>query len=508
MQRRNFLQSSSILGSGLLLPATLWGQSAQETSPLNIPPLLSGELSDNRQRYQLNVRSGISEFFPGVSTPTFGFNGSFLGPTLSLRRDSAVTLSVNNGLEEPTTVHWHGLHVPAAADGGPHQIVEPGASWDAVFRVNQEAGTFWYHSHMLHRTGEQVYKGLAGMLIIDDDNSRALDIPSDYGVDDIPLIIQDRNFNTDGSFRYTSMPMDSMLGLFGNTILVNGTVNPHFVATTSKLRFRLLNGSNARTYNLAFSDGREMQQLACDGGFLPSPVPMRRIELAPGERCEVVADFSDGQEVNLISLPMAADSPFRTTGMMGNMHTMNQQQFQILTIRPQSNLSLSANLPAVLSRYREIDENSADRLRQFTLSMSMGMGMMGRGRGGGGANRGRGRMGGMNSMFSINGAAMDMDVINERIPVGSTEIWELYNDSPMMHPFHIHHGQFRILGSNNRAIPDHEQAYKDTVKVGPGQRVRFLMTFENYADPELPYMYHCHILEHEDAGMMGQFVVE
>lgn len=361
----------------------------------------------------------------------------------------------------------------------------------------------------MEKTGEQVYKGLAGMLIIDDDNSDSLELPSEYGVDDIPLVIQDRNFNADGTFRYTSMRMDSMLGLFGNTIMVNGTVNPHFVATTRKLRFRFLNGSNARTYNLAFSDGREMQQLACDGGFLASPVTMRRIELAPGERCEVVADFSDGQAVNLISLPMAADSPFRTTGMMGNMHTMNQQQFQILAIRPQSSLAVSPALPAELSSYREIDESMADRVRQFTLSMTMGMGMMGRGRGRGGGRGGRGRMGsGMGDMFTINGESMDLEVINERIPIGSTEIWELYNDSPMMHPFHIHHGQFRILSSDNRAIPDHEQAYKDTVKVGPGQRVRFLMTFENYADSELPYMYHCHILEHEDAGMMGQFVVE
>lgn len=136
MQRRNFLQSSAILGSGLILPSSLRGQSDQETSPLNIPPLLTGDSSDNRQRYQLNVRSGTSEFFPGISTPTFGINGDFLGPTLRLRRDDDVTLRVNNQLDEPTTIHWHGLHVPAAADGGPHQVVDAGTSWDAVFRVN------------------------------------------------------------------------------------------------------------------------------------------------------------------------------------------------------------------------------------------------------------------------------------------------------------------------------------------------------------------------------------
>jgi len=486
-----------------LLPHYLWAQSDAETNPLRIPPLLTGERSGNRQRYQLDVRSGASEFFPGFSTPTYGINGDFLGPTLRLRRDDEVTISVNNQLDEATTLHWHGLHVPAAADGGPHQVIEPGSSWNANFHVNQEAGTFWYHSHLLGLTGEQVYKGLAGMLQIEDDNSSSLELPSEYGVDDVPLIIQDRNFNADGSFRYMNTPMESMLGAFGNTVMVNGTISPRFEPATQKVRFRLLNGSNARTYNLAFSDGREMQQLACDGGFLEAPVTMRQIELAPGERCEVVADFSDGQPVDLISLPMAADSPFRTTGMMGNMHTMNQVRLQVLAIRPQGNRQSSAALPSVLSSLPAIDSDSADRMRQFTLSMPMGMGMMGRGRGG------RGGMGrGMGSMLTINGAPMDMETINERVPVGSTEIWEIYNDSMMMHPFHIHHGQFRIVSSNNRAWPAHEQAYKDTVKVGPGQRVRVLMKFEDYADPELPYMYHCHILEHEDAGMMGQFVVE
>ena len=527
MHRRQFLETSGILGSGLLLPATLWGQSL-DSNPLNIPALLMGERSGNRQRYQLDVRSGETEFFPGISTSTFGINSDFLGPTLRLRRDDEVTLAVNNQLDESTTLHWHGLHVPAAADGGPHQVVEPGASWNANFHVNQEAGTFWYHSHLLGKTGEQVYKGLAGMLLIEDENSNSLEIPNEYGVDDIPLIIQDRNFNADGSFRYMNTPMESMLGVFGNTVMVNGTINPRFELGTdkirshpNKIRFRLLNGSNARTYNLTFSDGREMHQLACDGGFLESPVSMRQIELAPGERCEIVVDFSDGAPVDLISIPMAADSPFRTTGMMGNMHTMNQVRLQILSIQPQANRENSPAIPSRLTTLPEIDPGSADRIRQFTLSMGMGMGMMmGRGRGGdrggdrGGGGRGggpgnRGRMGGgMGSMHRINGEAMDMATINERVPVGSTEIWEIENNSMMMHPFHIHHGQFRIVDSNNRAWPAHEQAYKDTVKVGPGQRVRVLMKFEDYADPELPYMYHCHILEHEDAGMMGQFVVE
>ena len=503
MQRRRFLTNSALLGGGLALPLTTLGQSASsETNELRIPPLLDGTMDQGRRHYALNMQAGNTEFFSGVDTATLGLNGNFLGPTVRLRRDEQVTLSVNNSLDEPSTLHWHGLHVPAAADGGPHQVIPPGTQWDANFKVDQDAGTFWYHSHLEGRTGEQVYRGLAGMMLIEDETSRSLELPSEYGMDDIPLVIQDRNFNADGSFRYTTSRMDSMLGLFGNTVMVNGTVNPHFVPTTRKVRFRILNGSNARTYNLVFSDNREMQQIACDGGFLTSPIAMRRLELAPGERCEIVADFSDGQPVNLISLPIADDSPFRTTGMMGNMHTMNQQRLHIMAIRPQSSLAASPDVPMALGSMPPMEPDSANRLREFTLTMGMGMGGMGRGRGGGG------RMGGMGSMFAINGKAMDMNRIDERIPVGSTEIWEIRNESMMMHPFHIHHGQFRIISSNNREWPEHEHAYKDTVKVGPGQRVRILMKFDDFADSELPYMYHCHILEHEDAGMMGQFVVE
>jgi len=507
MLRRRFLQNTAVLGGGLAIPLTTTGQAGStDTNALRIPPLLTGTMERGRRRYALTMQSGNSEFFSGVTTPTLGLNGDFLGPTLRLRRNEQVTLSVNNTLNEPSTLHWHGLHVPAAADGGPHQVIEAGTQWDANFLMDQDAGTFWYHSHLERHTGEQVYRGLAGMLQIEDENSSSLELPAEYGVDDIPVILQDRNFNADGSFRYTASRMDSMLGLFGNTIMVNGTINPHFIPTTRRVRFRVLNGSNARTYNLSFSDNREMQQIACDGSFLESPIAMRRLELAPGERCEIVADFSDGRPVDLMSLPIDADSPFRTIGMMANMHTMNQQRFHIMAIRPQSNLAASPTVPSLLTSLPPLEPDSADRLRQFTLTMSMGMGRMGRGGGGGG--RGMGGMGGMGSMFAINGKAMDMNRIDERVPVGSTEIWEISNESMMMHPFHIHHGQFRIISNNNRAWPAHEHAYKDTVKVGPGQTVRVLMKFEDYADPERPYMYHCHILEHEDAGMMGQFVVE
>ena len=201
-----------------------------------------------------------------------------------------------------------------------------------------------------------------------------------------------------------------------------------------------------------------------------------------------------------LRIPVLAISPWLPRGMMRNMFSMNNQSMQILAIEPQSALQNSAALPAMLGTVPHVDAGSADRPRQFTLTMMMGMGM---GRGGG-----RGGQGMAGGNFFINNTRMDMDVINHRIPVGSTEVWRITNDSMMMHPFHVHHNQFSIISRNNRPAPLWERALKDTVKIAPGETVEIAMRFENFADPENPYMYHCHILEHEDNGMMGQFVVE
>lgn len=509
MKRRTFLEVAGLAGSGLLVPGWSRAQGGPGSNPLAIPALLGGEVENGRRHYRLQAQRGVSRFFPDLTTPTFGYNGNYLGPTLRLRDGEDVTIHVRNALGEPTTTHWHGLHVPARADGGPHIVIQDGETWSPEFRVMEHAGTFWYHSHLLHKTGEQVYQGLAGMIIVDDDESANLALPWEYGVDDIPLVIQDRRFNQDGSFQYVSAHSDIMTGVFGNTMLVNGTHDPYFVPTTSRVRFRLLNGSNARTYNLAFSDGRPFHQLSCDGGFLDAPFQMKLVELGPAERCDIVVDVSDGRPVNLISLPMAADSPYQPRGMMRNMHPTNNEQLQILAIRPQSQLTRSESLPAALVPMVRFEERGIDDTRRFTLSMAMGMGMGGRmmrGPGGGGGGRGM-MMGGGGDQFFINNQGMDMSVINESIPMGTTEIWEIVNDSMMMHPFHVHHGQFQVLDRNGRPVHHHEMGYKDTVKVGPGETVRIVMTFDHFSDAELPYMYHCHILEHEDNGMMGQFVV-
>ena len=514
MDRRQILKllGSTLAGSaaGVLTP----GAFAQYgTNPLWIPPLLPGDPRQGRRHYDLRLAPGSRRFLPGLSTPTLGINGDYLGPTLRMAAGDAVTMHVNNRMGEPTTLHWHGLHVPVIADGGPHQVINPGDTWEPGFSILQKGGTFWYHSHLLDYTGDQVYRGLAGMIIIDDEKTRQEGLPGRYGVDDIPLVVQDRLFAPDGSFQYVRMHSDIMTGMFGDTILVNGTVSPFFTPETDKVRFRLLNGSNARTYTFAFSDGRPFSMIASDGGLLSAPVSLNGLELAPAERAEVVVDFSDGNPVDLVSLPMAADSSNNARGMMRNMHPMNSRGFDILAIRPQSRRDSSPALPAMLTEIRPMAESEAVVERRLVLSMAMGMGMGmggGTGRGGPGAGgMGRRGMGGgmMGGDFFINGEPMNMGVINQHVIMGDTEIWEIANDSMMMHPFHIHHGQFRILSRNGQRPPLQEMGYKDTVKVGPGETVRFIMKFENFSDARRPYMYHCHILEHEDNGMMGQFIV-
>jgi len=480
-------------------------QPIESGNPLKIPPLDEGLLSDGVRQFELTMQSGSSIFLPGMTTETMGINGNYLGPTLHYRRNENVALQIHNRIGEPTTLHWHGFHVPASEDGGPYQEIAMGDTWNPQYQVLQPAGTYWYHSHALHKSAEQVYRGLAGMIIVDDANQE-LNLPSTYGEDDIPLIVQDRKFNNDGSFNYGVDYEDSVMGTHGDTILVNGTWQPYFAPSNRLVRFRLLNAANARTFTFAFSDGREFYQIASDGGLLNSPAPMSKMVLAPAERGEILVDFSDGREVTLISQAMASSFPDFPGAMSEMMRSLNAQSFEILNIRPQQSLSGQVLLPGRMETIIPPTGIITEVTRQFRLSMGAGT-RSGEDRGPGtGSRNGRGGGNG-GGHFAINGRVMEIDYINETIPLYSTEIWELTNNSPMMHPFHIHHGLFQVLDRNGELPPMNERGWKDTVRVNPGELVRIVMRFEDFADADNPYMYHCHILEHEDSGMMGQFLV-
>jgi FtsP/CotA-like multicopper oxidase with cupredoxin domain len=495
--RRSFLAAGAAIAAGVAgtypsRSANHLGRSARR--PLRIPPLLDARTQG--QAIALSVLEGTEEFFPGRLSETFGYNGSYLGPTLRMHRGDDVQVEVANSLAEATTVHWHGLIVPAQLDGGPHQLIAPGATWRPVLPVRQPAATLFYHSHVHGETARQVYRGLAGVLIVADDAEAALDLPSEYGVDDIPLVLQDRRFEN-GRLVLPSGMMTLMEGSRGDTLLVNGTPDAFVRVPPRRIRLRLVNGSNARIYRLSFDDGRAFHWIATDGGLLEAPVEMRALTLAPGQRAEILVDFSGGGSA---TLETAADANLPMMGMMGRARaSLASGRQAVLEIEAGAPGAAPIPMPARLAERAE--PSRAVKRRHFVLDMGMG-GMAGGGMRGGGM-MGRGMMGGgmMGGGMGINGRAFDMARVDERVRLGDTEVWEVSGEM-MAHPFHVHGVHFEVLSRGGARPGVLDQGLKDTVLVQ--EPVELLVRFTQPA-VAAPFMYHCHILEHEDNGMMGQY---
>lgn len=442
------------------------------TNELVIPPLAPSRVVDGTRVFELTAQEGTTEFRQGVQTETWGFNGSYLGPTLRAERGERVAVEFTNELGEPTSVHWHGMHLPAAMDGGPHQEVEPGATWRPTWEIDQPAASLWYHPHPHGVTEEHVYRGLAGMFLLDDDASRAAALPQEYGVDDVPVIVQDKAFDDDGQLELSDNGSEP--GTLGGTVLANGTVGAYHEVTTERVRLRLLNGSTARTYQLGFQD-RDMELVATDGGLLDTPVTLEQVRLAPGERAEVVVRLEPGETTRLHSFEADLGGVVVPFAMGGN------DAFDVLELRAADQLTRSpepAWEPSVHAAQDALHEDSAAATRTFELDDRQ-----------------------------INGRRMDMGRIDEVVTEGDTEIWEVRSIVPMPHSFHVHDVQFRVLSVDGDAPPPELAGPKDTVYLEPNRTYRLLMRFDDYTDPDVPYMFHCHMLLHEDEGMMGQFVV-
>lgn len=258
---------------------------------LAIPPLLEPEIDERgRKVFDLRAQEGRSSFVRGTTTPTWGLNGDYLGPTLRAERGDEVVVHVANDLPEATTIHWHGMALPGAMDGGPHQPIPPGGVWEPYWEIDQPAATLWYHPHPHERTAEHVYRGLAGLFIVDDEESAALPLPSTYGVDDIPLVVQDKSFSGNGELGRGGN-FGTVLGIIGDEILVNGTHDPHVEVTDEAVRFRLLNGSNGRVYDFAFEDDRPF---SIDGSPPPPELAGWKdtVQLPPGSRARLIARFA------------------------------------------------------------------------------------------------------------------------------------------------------------------------------------------------------------------------
>lgn len=457
-------------------------------NPIIIPPVLEGE------EFSLDLQVGSHNFFNGSETATMGVNGPILGPTIRLVKGDEVTMNVTNSLGEPTTIHWHGLHVAPENDGGPHSVIEASETWSPEFEVMDEAGTYWYHPHLHEMTNEHASKGISGMIIVEDDNESALELPRTYGVDDFPIVVQTKGFDSD-------MQIETA-GNSDDVLMVNATIDAMLEVPGQLVRLRLLNGSSQRTFNFGFEGDFPFSMIASDGGLLNEPFETNRIELPPGARAEILVDLTglEGQSINLWSFASElTDGVFGATnpGMMGGMsldgynpNSLNGADFQVLELVVGAQTADPViEIPSELADYAPYSEANADITRSLTFSpATMGMNQL-------------------NGNFLINGASFDMEAVNYEIPLGNIEVWEIFNQSAMAHPFHIHDVQFYILDRNGVTPSPEELGRKDVVMVYPMETVRFITRFDDFANPEVPYMYHCHLLAHEDDGMMGQFVV-
>lgn len=458
----------------LLFPFSLFGQFTEE---LSIPPAIEGTT------FSLTIDESSRQFFDGQITETIGFNGDFLGPTLIFNQGDEINISVNNQLNlDETTVHWHGMHVSPEDDGGPHTVINPGMTWTPDFTVLDRATTFWYHPHLHEKTNEHVSKGAAGMIIIRSEDEAALTLPRTYGEDDIPLIIQAKSFNGNNQFDFGP-------GADDTHFMVNGTLEPYAELPSQIVRFRVLNGSNERVLNLGLSDNRSFQQIGSDGGLLAAPVTMNRLRLASGERAEIVVDFSNDEGETLQLLTYASEFgpgiPGGGGGRPGGAQGLDGQDIKFLEFRiGEQTTSPVTAISTNLATHTPWDESEADVTRTITMDG-----------------------GGMGDPFSLDDMEFDINFVNETVMLDDVEIWTITNNTNLAHPFHIHDVQFYILDKDGQAPPANEQGLKDVVLVEANQTVRFITKFEDFADPEVPYMYHCHILPHEDGGMMGQFIV-
>ena len=490
MKRRDFIKRSSLgaltawAGPSLLLNACHteedmigepnWIVEGSFDRPLIQPPTFSTGAV-------LNAQFSASEILKGRTSQTLSYANGLLGPTIRGNKGETVNISLQNNLSEETNIHWHGLILPENMDGHPRDVASSGSSLQYALPIIQRAGTYWYHPHPHGLTSKQVFMGLAGMFIVNDEEEAALNLPS--GEFEVPLIIQDKHFEGT-NLDYSPSADEIMSGYLGEQVIVNGLHAPYLNVAATWYRLRILNGSTARVYNLAMTGGLQMNIIGSDGGLLRSPEAVSEILLGPGERLDVLIDFSQlavGKETYLVS------NSFSKYNMQG------RQTFKLMKFKVERTVSSNFTLPSHLSSIPIADHMHAVKSRTFDISAMAGS------EGGHGGGMGR---------HSINGRTFEMERIDEIVGAGTTEIWEFDNMmGDEIHPMHIHGVQFQLIhrmGGRNEIIAS-EKGWKDTVLVMPGEKVKVIMTFPEYTGV---FVLHCHNLEHEDDGMMLNYKIE
>jgi FtsP/CotA-like multicopper oxidase with cupredoxin domain len=419
------------------------------------------ELTPVRRRdgvdiYRIPIQAAQHEFRPGVPSPVRTYAGRFIGPTIRARTGTPAAITFANRMDVPTTVHLHGGHVPAVSDGHPMDIIAPGGSRTYQYPNTQQGATLWYHDHAHHIEAENVYKGLHGFYILDDEAERGLRLPG--GQYDVPIMLRDVQLDADGALVYPpGVPPD------GYTILANGVATPHFPVAARKYRFRLLNSSNERIFRLTMG-GVQMTQIASDGGLLPAPVPRTEIVLGSAERMDIVVDFG--------SLPVGSHVVlYDVTG-------------PVLRFDVTRTASDPSRVPATLRSLPALGAATVERdvSMRFDLSGTEAIGL-------------------------VNDLPYDPSRVDFTVKRGTTEIWRVRNDDvefAIPHTFHMHLEQFRVLDRDGLPPGPDDAGRKDTVFVAPGETVRVQVTFTEHLGT---YAYHCHYLWHSEVGMMAQMKI-
>ena len=464
-------------------PVNVTLTAAQTYNPLIIPEVITGTT------FNLNLHTTTKQFLSGAATNTYAYNNMlFWGPTLIMNKGDWVQMNVTNNLADTTTTHWHGFHIPAIMDGGPHQTIPAGTTWRPSFKVDNNAGTYWYHPHLHEFTQQQLTYGGGGMIIIRDPIESALNLPRTYGVDDIPLALTSR--------RFTSNQLVTTGSEYGDQMVVNGTLSPQITLPKQYVRLRILNAEMERSYNLGFSDGRTFYQIGTDGGLVNAPVALTRVVLAVGERAEILVDLSSdtiGTSLNLQAFNSGQANDFpggenATTGQFGSL--LNNTTFTVLHINVGAQTaSPITTRPPTLTTNTFYTAGQVTNTRTVTITNGF-------------PNTGL--------PFSFDNLVYSPTVINQTLNLDAIEQWNITNTSGFSHSFHIHDIQFHLIartGGNNAGIKTYEEGWKDVLFIGQNQTVSFIAKYDGFASNTNPFMYHCHFSSHEDAGLMGQFIV-
>jgi bilirubin oxidase len=438
-----------------------------------LAPRVLANISSLPHTVEVNITAAPARMSlqPGVMTDVFAYNGQIPGPTLDVREGDRVLIHFQNKLSEPTTVHWHGLHIPAEQDGSPFNPIAPGEKHDYEFTIKVgTAGTYWYHPHPDMRSGYQVAKGLYGGIII-----RAADDPLPRSLPEKLIILGDNRFLPDGSLDFPELRspqgiVDENNGREGPVIFVNGQITPTIAIRPGEVqRWRVVNASASRIYRLALQ-GHTLLQIGTDGGLFEKPEEVNEILLANSERVEflVRGTGKPGSVAMFQTLPYDRYSPQTRPADWNHPRDLLTLKYSTETpLRPMA-------IPAKLRTIPVLDTTKATAHR--VISFSQGL---------------------------INGKMMDMSRVDVTAPLSATEIWEVENLVGMDHPFHLHGFQFQILDRNGK--PEKDRRWKDTVNVPKHETVRFVVKYNDY--PGL-WMFHCHILDHEDHGMMAVLEVK